>query len=68
MVFLIVGSVFLSLGLYKWSGSSLGESYEFILLGSIMFIPGSYHTFLLVQILRGVEGYDYELLDMFDQE
>ena len=67
-MFFILGSIFLFGGIMKWTNSSLSESYEFILLGLIMFIPGSYHTFLLIQILRGVEGYDYDLIDVLDQE
>ena len=36
------------------------ESYEFIVLGSIMFIPGSYHTFIAIMACKGVEGYTYD--------
>ncbi|CAI2384454.1 unnamed protein product [Moneuplotes crassus] len=68
IIFFILGSLFLGIGIHKWVLTSLSECYEFLLLGLIMFIPGSYHTFLLIQILRGVPEYTYDLLDVFDQE
>ena len=68
LFFFIVGSIFLGIGLYSWTKSSIAEWYEFLLLGMIMFIPGSYHIFILVQILRGIEDYDYDLIDILDQD
>ena len=68
LVFFILGSLFLFLGIFKWTKTSLSESYEYLLLGLIMFIPGSYHTVILIQILRGVDGYSYDMIDMLDQD
>ena len=68
IIFLIIGSIFLGIGFFKWSQSTISECYEFLLLGSIMFIPGSYHVFILIQVLRGIEDYDYDMLDIMDQD
>jgi hypothetical protein len=42
------------------------ESYEFFILGSILFIPGSYHTFIAVMAYRQVEGYTFDEVSVFD--
>ena len=47
---------------------SATEAWEKILLGLIMFIPGSFHTFLAFQALRGAQGYDYEHLTVFEND
>ena len=60
-VFLVVGTLFLFLGLEEmYTTGSITESYEKILLGLIMFIPGSYHTFLAFMACRNVRGWDYD--------
>ena len=46
----------------------ISEAYEKLILGSIMFIPGSYHTVLAIQALRGVQGWDYQDLTVFESE
>jgi len=37
-----------------------------IILGSLMFIPGSYHTYIAVQTWRGVPGYHYDDIPHYD--
>ena len=44
------------------------EAWEKILLGSILWIPGSFHSFLAVQALRGAPGYNYEHLTVFEND
>ena len=47
LIFLIVGSVMLYLGFSDlMTGGHSQEAYEKIVLGSILFIPGSFHSFL----------------------
>ena len=68
-IFLLVGTFFL-----WWGGSELYhkgdimESYEKLIIGFIMFIPGSYHSFLAFMVFRGMEGYNYENLTVFESE
>ena len=44
------------------------EPWEKIVLGAILFIPGSFHTFLAVQAIRGVAGWNYEHLTVFEND
>ena len=67
-LFLIGGIVFLTWGLIDLFEKSLSESYEKLILGSILFIPGSYHTMLAIQALRGVDGWTYENLTVFEND
>ena len=60
-LFLVGGTIFISLGLQElYATGSISASYEKILLGLIMFIPGSYHTALAFMACRGVRGWDYD--------
>jgi hypothetical protein len=47
-LFFIGGLVFLSLGFIEWAETSFSDSYEKLILGSILFIPGVYHTVLAI--------------------
>ena len=68
-IFFIVGTVMLYLGIEEFRASgNCTEAWEKLLLGLILFIPGSFHSFIAVQALRGVEGYDYEHLTVFENE
>ena len=60
--------IFLSIGLNELLTQGISEAYEKLILGSILFIPGSYHTLLAVQALRGVEGWDYHDLTVFEND
>ena len=44
------------------------ESYEKFILGFILFIPGSYHTFIAFGALTGMHGYNYDNLTTFESE
>ena len=44
------------------------ESYEKFILGFILFIPGSYHTFIALGTLTGMQGYNYDNLTTFESE
>ena len=68
-IFLVVGSILLYLGFGELMASGhTQEAYEKIVLGCILFIPGSFHSFLAFQALRGVEGWDYEHLTVFEND
>lgn len=58
-MFLILGSFFLIWGAIEFMNTGFMDAYEKWILGSLLFIPGSYHSVLAVQALRGVPGWDY---------
>ena len=41
--------------------------WEFLVLGMIMFIPGSYYSVIILRIALGHEGYKYDMLDMVEE-
>ena len=68
-LFLIGGTIFMYLGLEELlTTGSISESYEKILLGLIMFIPGSYHSFLAFMACRKAEGWNYDDLTTFESD
>ena len=67
-MFFIVGIIFLTLGITKTLDEGLYQSYELLLLGAMLFIPGSYHTFIAVQAFRKVPGYTYEEVTVMEGE
>ena len=63
----IVGVMFLLIGLSVFWNTSLAESIPFTVLGSICFVPGIYHVFLLVKVWSGKdERYKYEMFENYD--
>ena len=69
LLFFVVGTLFLWLGIMDLhSTGSISESYEKILLGLIMFIPGSYHTVLAFMACRKADGWNYKDLHTFENE
>lgn len=48
------------MGINKFLEEGLKESYELLILGGILFIPGSYHTFIAFMAFRMVEGYTFD--------
>jgi hypothetical protein len=59
--------MFLLIGLSVFWNTSLAESIPFTVLGSICFVPGIYHVFLLVKVWSGKdELYKYEMFENYD--
>ena len=56
------------LGVTELLAGDHNAALERFVLGSILFIPGSYHSFLAVMALRGVTGYNYEHLTVFESD
>ncbi len=44
------------------------KSYELFILGSILFIPGSYHVFIALMACKRVPGYSYSDVAVFDDD
>ena len=67
---MIVGTFFLLHALQKLvvEGEGISGTYEFFLLGAIMFIPGSYHSFIAAMAFRGAEGYSFDEVAIFDED
>ena len=46
----------------------ISGSYELFILGSILFIPGSYHTFIAMMACRRVPGYTFDEVATFETD
>ncbi len=44
------------------------ESYELFILGSILFIPGSYHSFIAFMACKKAPGYSFEEVSVMESE
>lgn len=72
---LLVGSVFLILGITTFLTSLMGTKAEdrdrglaMVVLGSLMFIPGSYASCVLYGAYRGWPGYEYNQIPSYDED
>lgn len=54
------------MGFSRFMEEGIRESYELLILGSILFIPGSYHTFISFMAFRMVDGYTFDQVAVFD--
>ncbi|OII71415.1 uncharacterized protein cubi_00793 [Cryptosporidium ubiquitum] len=61
---LIVGICFLYLGTTLFLSKKYYDSTPSLFLGVLCIIPGSYYSFSILQILRGISGYSFEQLDI----
>uniref|UniRef100_A0A7S3N2X0 Transmembrane protein 230 n=1 Tax=Strombidium inclinatum TaxID=197538 RepID=A0A7S3N2X0_9SPIT len=73
----LVGTIFLCLGFmdYVETGSMTtatseesGRPYEKLLLGALMFIPGSYHVFVGLLAYLKVDGFKYKDVASFESD
>lgn len=72
---LLLGSLFLVLGLATFLTSLMGTMADdrdrglaMIILGSLMFIPGSYASCVLYGAYRGWPGYEYNQVPSYDED
>eukprot|EP00050_Salpingoeca_kvevrii_P010326 m.7703 g.7703 ORF g.7703 m.7703 type:complete len:115 (-) comp2790_c0_seq2:45-389(-) len=70
VVLFIVGSVFLIVGTCLFTGV-IDTKYSdrwlpMAILGGLMFIPGSYHTYLAYYAWQGAPGYTFDDIPDFD--
>ena len=67
-LFLVLGTIFLYLGFSELFSGDSTKAAERLCIGAILFIPGSYHSFLAFMALRGIKGWDYENLTVFEND
>ena len=68
---LIGGTIFLITGtvIFLSESRKIGDrGFSMILLGSLMFIPGSYASAVLYGAYRGWDGYDYSQIPSYDED
>jgi len=72
---LVVGSIFLVLGIVTFLTNAMGNKADdrdrgtaMIVLGSLMFIPGSYASCILYGAYRGWPGYEYSQVPSYDDD
>ena len=80
ILFFIVGTIMLVMAAqeYTFGFSNLqttattenpgASPLEKLLLGAILFIPGSYHTFIAIMAWLRREGYTYEDVSVFESD
>ena len=60
IIFLLLGSAFLITGAVTyWTTSRSDKGVTFMLLGGLMFLPGSYASFILLGTFLGWEDFAY---------
>jgi len=64
-ILFVIGTVLLLCGCLIHVGHVDNEKYgdrlwPLIIIGALMFIPGSYHVFIAIQTFRGIRGYEFE--------
>ena len=75
VLMLLVGSIFLSLGIVTFTTNLMGGKTEdrdrglaMLILGSLMFIPGSYASCVLYGAYRGWPNYEYNQIPSYDED
>ena len=69
VIMLSLGSVFLGLGISSIctsKGNDIGKNLSILLLGSLLFIPGSYSSFILYGSWVGWNGFSYDQVPSYD--
>ncbi len=66
---LLSGLLFIYVGISKYASGNTYDVYlPFSVLGILLLIPGIYYSFILINVLIGVEGYEYsDIPDLSDQ-
>ncbi|KAA0202443.1 hypothetical protein HAZT_HAZT006296 [Hyalella azteca] len=70
IVLLVIGTVLLVVGSLLVTGH-IHEQYSdrtwpLLILGALMFIPGSYHSYICYYAFKGYEGFSFENIPSFD--
>eukprot|EP00933_Yihiella_yeosuensis_P012806 TRINITY_DN121983_c0_g1_i1.p1 TRINITY_DN121983_c0_g1~~TRINITY_DN121983_c0_g1_i1.p1 ORF type:complete len:100 (-),score=16.21 TRINITY_DN121983_c0_g1_i1:98-397(-) len=62
----VVGTILLLCGANTFFKVSLSEAMPLNILGSLCFIPGSYHSFIFFMAFRRVPGYSYDMISVYN--
>ena len=74
LALLVFGSVFLILGVSEYMtsifqmGGDTSVGLSMIVLGALMFVPGSYGSFIIYGTYRGWTGYSYNQIPNYDED
>jgi len=65
VILFLLGSLLLTIGLLTVTGHIVDEHYQdrfwpLVILGLLMFIPGSYHTYFAYKALKGDPDWDFD--------
>jgi hypothetical protein len=67
VVFLLLGTAFLITGgVTYWSTARSDKGLTFMLLGGLMFLPGSYATYILMGTFLGWDDFSYNQVPSYD--
>jgi hypothetical protein len=65
VLLLLIGLTCLSLGIYHFA-SGQDSSFSFVMLGSILIIPGAYQCYIIFQAWRRKPGFSFSQLAAFE--
>ncbi|EEA08445.1 uncharacterized protein CMU_002740 [Cryptosporidium muris RN66] len=65
LLLFILGGVFLTIGTNNLISGNFSESIPSLIIGSLCFIPGCYHVFIIIQTLRNVPDYSLDIFDSY---
>eukprot|EP01039_Chlorochromonas_danica_P000804 gene804-873_t len=72
VVLFLGGIIFLAVGLSIMFSSTRSHGKDrgtlLVILGSVMFLPGSYASVIIYGSFKGWPGYDYSLIPSYDDE
>lgn len=67
VIFLLTGTAFLITGAVTyWTTSRNDKGVTFMLLGGLMFLPGSYATYILLGAFLGWDDFSYNQVPSYD--
>ena len=69
VVLLVLGTIMLTLGSLMLTGhlpDAFDRGYPLVILGAILFIPGSYNTYTAYWAWRGAEGYSFSQIPQYE--
>ncbi|KAL7066027.1 hypothetical protein ACR3K2_35200 [Cryptosporidium serpentis] len=65
LLLFLLGGIFLTIGINSLISGNINESIPSLVIGSLCFIPGSYHVFIIIQTLRNVPDYSLDIFDSY---
>eukprot|EP01136_Pigoraptor_vietnamica_P006087 Opistho-1_new@38589 len=63
---LLLGTAFLVTAVALWAEMGFSNAIVFLVVGSLCFIPGVYQSYMIFQVVQGVDGYAFSSLPYFE--